>query len=551
MKDKDNVSRASSDSSEKKENLFIHKYNSMMNESVEIAIFVLVTVFPLIFHNAYYDILGTKYRCYTLCILVLGGAVLFLSLFMMGLDFKNFHGSHTKSLLSRLHPRNWKTVFCAADAMVLVFWLTALISTLQSKFTHEAFWGNEGRYSGLFLLTLYVISYFLISRFWTLNGHLFDLFLASGMIMCVFGITDYFQMDILNFRGNDPSSIPSFTSTIGNINTYTAYVGMLLGFAAAMFVFEKTVRRAIWYYICIVISLIAIILGRSDNAYLSLAAIFIFLPFVLFNSKKGVWKYLVLLATFFTAIQTVCIVNQLFADRVLGINSLFRIIEGFKGLPFLILALWASVVIFGVYCWKHEKKESLISEYRINLVHVWAGFMLIAFLAVCLLFFDANRGGQEEKYAALSSYLIFNDKWGSGRGYVWKKSLWLYNRLTPMGKLFGCGPDTFGCLVNKTIVFQMQNDTGMFFDNAHNSFLHYLVTIGLLGLTFYLLFLAASFIRLFRNRQKNPYILGTLLAVMCYISQSLVNLDVPIVTPTMWLLISMGMAGCRNTQHPK
>lgn len=546
MKNKENVSLANLDSDEKKETLFIRKYKSMMNESVEIAIFVLVTVFPLIFHNAYYDILGTKFRCYTLCILILSGAVLLLSLFMMGLDLKNFHGIHTRSLLSRMHPCNWEKAFCATDAMLLAFWLVALISTLQSRFTREAFWGNEGRYSGLFLLTLYVISYFLISRFWTLNGHLFDLFLASGMIMCALGITDYFQMDVLNFRSDTPSSIPSFTSTIGNINTYTAYVGMLLGFAAAMFALEKTVRRAIWYYICMVITLFAIILGRSDNAYLSLAAIFIFLPFVLFNNKKGIWKYLVILATLFTVLQAICIMNQRFADRVLGVYGVFHIIKSFKGLPFLTLALWASVIIFGLYCWKCEKKETPISVHKFKLVHVWAGLMLIAFLAICLLLFDANRGGQEEKYAALSSYLIFNDRWGSGRGYIWKKSLWLYNRLTPMGKLFGCGPDTFGCLVNKTIVFQMQNDTGMFFDNAHNSFLQYLVTIGLLGLTFYLLFLAASFIRLFQNRENNPYILGTLVAVICYVSQSLVNLDVPLVTPTMWLLLAMGMAACKK-----
>lgn len=551
MDKKDNISYIISDNNEENGQRFAHKCRSTMNESVEIAIFVLVTVFPLIFHNAYYDILGTKYRCYTLCILTLIGAVLFLSLFMAGLDLKNFHGTHTRRLLFRMLPVNWKKTFCAADAMVLAFWFTALISTLQSRFIHEAFWGNEGRYSGLFLLTLYVISYFLISRFWTLNSHLFDLFLGSGMIMCILGITDYFQMDVLHFRGDTPSSMPSFTSTIGNINTYTAYVGMLLGFAVAMFVLETTVQRSIWYYFCMVVSLIAIILGRSDNAYLSLAAVFIFLPFVLFNSKTGIWKYLICLATFFTVVQTVCIMNQLFADRALGVHGLFRIVENFKGLPYLTLTLWIFTIILGVYCRNCKKKGVLKPKRRINLVPAWAGLMLITLLAICLLIFDANREGHEEKYAALSSYLIFNDSWGSKRGYIWKKSLWLYNRLTPMGKLFGCGPDTFGCLVNKTIVFQMQNDTGMFFDNAHNSFLHYLVTIGLLGLTFYLLFLAASFIRLFQNRQKNPYILGTLLAVICYISQSLVNLDVPLVTPTMWLLISMGMAGCRNIQHPK
>lgn len=531
---------------------FMGKCSSMMNEAVEIAIFVLVTIFPLILHNAYYDILETKYRCYTLCILILIGAVLLLALYMAGADMKNFRSVHTWALLSRLHPNSWKKTFCAADAMILGFWLIAVISTLQSRFVREALWGSEGRYSGLFLLTLYAASYFLISRFWTLNGRLFDLFLASGMIMCLFGITDYFQMDILNFRGESTGSMASFTSTIGNINTYTAYVGMILGFSAAMFALEASIRKSVWYYLCFIISLTAIILGRSDNAYLSLAAVFIFLPFVLFTNQKGIWKYLILLASFFTCLKAIGIADVRFAGRALGLSGLFHAIADLKGLSVLILILWGLVAILGFCCRKYPEKENPEKHGKVNLVSIWTVLMLIAVLAVCLLLFDANRSGQEEKYAAFSSYLIFNDRWGSGRGYVWKKSLWLYNRLTPMGKLFGCGPDTFGCLVSKTIVFQMQNDTGMFFDNAHNSFLQYLVTIGLLGLAFYLLFLGTSFVRLFRNRKKSPYILGALLAAICYVAQSVVNLDLPIVTPVMWLLISMGMAGCRrNQRHPE
>ena len=528
----------------------IFQYRSAANKMIETVIFLLVTVFPLILHDSYYDILETKYCFYTLCILILSGAMLLLAFYMAGIHRKSLPGVPAKALLSRLHPGSWEKNFCAADAMVLGFWLTAVISTLQSRFPYEAFWGNEGRYSGLFLLTLYVVSYFLISRFWFLYGRLFDVFLASGMILCLFGITDYFQMDILHFRKDSPASMASFTSTLGNINTYTAYVGMLLGLSAALFALEKNLKKSIWYYACFIVSLTAIILGRSDNAYLSLAAVFIFLPFVLFSDKKGRWKYLFLVTTFFTALKMIRIADVRFADRTFGLFGLFQVISNLKALSVLAPVLWVLTVTLGFYCWKHPKKETLKKHRTITYTYIWAALILTAFLLICLLLFDANKSGQEEKYAALGSYLIFNDRWGSGRGYIWKKSLWIYSHLTPMGKLFGCGPDTFGCLVSQTILLQMQNDTGMFFDNAHNSFLQYLVTIGLLGLAFYLLFLGASFVRLFRNRTRSPYIAGALLAVICYVSQSLVNLDLPIVTPVMWLLISMGMAGSTPTGHP-
>ena len=45
----------------------IFQYRSAANKMIETVIFLLVTVFPLILHDSYYDILETKYCFYTLC----------------------------------------------------------------------------------------------------------------------------------------------------------------------------------------------------------------------------------------------------------------------------------------------------------------------------------------------------------------------------------------------------------------------------------------------------------------------------------------------------
>ena len=75
-----------------------------------------------------------------------------------------------------------------------------------------------------------------------------------------------------------PASPDTFTSSFGNINTYTIYVAMVIAVAAALFVTSKSVGRSFYYYICFVIGMFAIIMGVSDNAYLSLGAC---LPFCL------------------------------------------------------------------------------------------------------------------------------------------------------------------------------------------------------------------------------------------------------------------------------
>ena len=92
-------------------------------------------------------------------------------------------------------------------------------------------------------------------------------------------------------RHNDEASpdtsqkLGDLTSTIGNINTYTAYIGIIMGFAAALFSLEEKPLKLAWYYICMVISFLAMITGRSDNTYLSIGALFILLPFILFKDK--------------------------------------------------------------------------------------------------------------------------------------------------------------------------------------------------------------------------------------------------------------------------
>lgn len=529
---------------------FAQKCSSVMNDVISIAVLVLITVFPLIFHNSYYDILETKYQCYQFCIVALLITLPFLVLGMVSIDLKKFEGRHTDAFLSRLHPKNWKKTFSSVDAAVLFFWVAAAVSTLQSDYLQEAFWGNEGRFSGLLMLTFYVVSFLLISRFWKFNGAFPELFLGVSMLMSLFGITDYFRMDILHFRKTSDAvnAMLSYTSTIGNINTYTAFVGIFVGLSAALFALEKKPFKQIWYYLCMVVSFAAILLGRSDNAYLSIAAVFALLPFILFTSREGFKRYWVIAATFFTVIQVVAVVNERFADAVLGMDHAFGIMADLCRRLWLAPVFWGIVIIFWVYDKKSGTKSRPFKKLKFSFVHKWGVFMLLLLATACFIFVDVNLLGHVERYGSLSPYLFFNDSWGSSRGYIWRRSLWMYNRMPFLHKLFGCGPDTFGCLVSKTIIFETNSYLGSYLDNAHNNFLQYLVTLGIVGLAAYLVFLGAAFFRLFKNRDKNSYIPAILLAAVCYVFQSVINIDVPIVTPFLWLLLAMGMAACKKRE---
>lgn len=527
------------------QNSFAGTCSSIISGTISFFLLILVTVFPLIYDNSYINILPTKYKCYYISVIGMLVLLLVLSLIMLIIDFMEFKGEHTRALFAKLAPRNWKTTFRVADAAVLVFWLMAAISTLQSEYLFEAFWGNEGRFSGLFLLTLYVCAYFIVSRFWHVKGWLLEAFLVSGMIMCVIGITDYFQMDVLNFRGYiKPEQSTLFTSTVGNINTYTAYVALVMGMAAAMFATSKSLVKTIWYYSCMVITFFAIIMGCSDNAYLALGALFGFLPFVLFRSRMGIRRYLVMVASFFTVIQCIDIMNQRYAEVVVGLDSLFKVLVNLKGLLAVVVLLWGLAAGLIYYDRRSRLKDDRLGSLP---VLIWTAVVVVVVLAVCFALYDANVGGNAERYGAVGSYLVFNDQWGTNRGYIWRKSLELYQEFPVMHKIFGFGPDTFGILTSKTIHIEMMNATGQVFDNAHNAYLQYLITIGPIGLVAYVVFLISAGVRSLKNMARNPYVIGCCFAVACYSMQAVVNLDLPIATPVMWLLLSVGVAVCRKT----
>ena len=531
---------------------FTETCSAIASGVIGVALVFLFTVFPLIYDNSYINILETKYHYF--CIFAIGmlGTLLALGIIMACVDLIEFRGIHTRHFFADFFSRREnKAALFTADVAVLVFWLSSAISTLLSAYPKEAFLGNKGRYSGLFLLNLYVMCYFAISRLWRPKKWYLDLFLASGMILCLLGITDYFQMDILDLhKAIAASQVTIFTSTLGNINTYTAYVGLIMGASASMFSLEKSPPKILWYYFCMIVSFTAIIMGCSDNAYLSMAALFGGLPFVLLANREGIKRYLIIIATFFSVIQLIDVTNQIFADRVIGLESLFLIIVNSGCLIYLVMLFWVLTLAYMSFHKKHEEPLSSSPSFSGKSLVFWWGVLIAAFMLIlCFMFFDANIRGNGARYGALQSYLVFNDSWGTSRGYIWKKSLELYSNFPMPRKLFGYGPDTFGLLTNNKIRQEMVEATGLFFDSAHNSILQYLLTIGLVGTGGYLVFLLSSMWHMLKNLQRNSYILGVLFAVACYVLQSMVNIDLPIVTPVMWALVSMGIAGCRASKE--
>ena len=74
----------------------------------------------------------------------------------------------------------------------------------------------------------------------------------------------------------------------------------------------------------------------------------------------------------------------------------------------------------------------------------------------------------------------------------------------------------------------MQNGKMVIFDSAHNEYLHYLVTIGFAGMASYIVFMMSSVVAMAKRMKEQPVVAAVMLAVLAYMIQATVNINLPI-----------------------
>ena len=536
------------------------KLMNASNVIVGLWVMAMFTIFPLIYNDFYFDILQTKYYTVLTLSIIMILALIVICGFAGG--FKNFFDK----LKSKGFAVWFKEEFSIWDICIMIFWLMSALSTaFAGRFIMEAITGDKGRYSGLLLISIYVILYFTVSRMFSFGKVYFTVFLAVSIPVCLFGYTDYFNMDILGFKEKiSPEQWPIFTSTIGNINTYTAVLAFYIAIAGTLFITTpfksdngrgESIGKIVFYYVIMLMNFIALTMGTSDNGYLTLAAFFGLVPFVAFRTMEGVRRFILTIFTYLLGIKIIQLINISYAGKVLGISGLYDFISGFKYLDLIIVAL--AIVVIIMYVLEYRKKEKRRDNEVLlrSLRYIWLAILVIIFAAIVFMGMKINSDvtAAKEKYGALADYFVFNDSWGTFRGYIWRAAVEEYMKFPLLHKIFGSGPDTFGLYIGLLRNEEMTSVTGQFFDATHNEYIQFLFTLGPIATIAYILALILPSVealrtRLFylRDNTMLPYLYACAIAVICYATQAVVNLNLPVVTPFLWIFLSIMVAILRD-----
>ena len=536
------------------------KLMNASNVIVGLWVMAMFTIFPLIYNDFYFDILQTKYYTVLTLSIIMILALIVICGFAGG--FKNFFDNMNKKGFVVW----FKEEFSIWDICIMVFWLmTALSTAFAGRFVMESITGDKGRYSGLLLISIYVIIYFTVSRMFSFGKVYFTVFLAVSIPVCLFGYTDYFNMDILGFKEKiSPEQWPIFTSTIGNINTYTAVLAFYIAIAGTLFITTpfksdngrgESIGKIAFYYVIMLMNFIALTMGTSDNGYLTLAAFFGLVPFVAFRTMEGVRRFVLTIFTYLLGIKIIQLINISYAGKVLGISGLFDFISDFKYLDLVIVAFAIIVIIMYVLEYRKKEKKRDSEVLLRTLRYIWLAILVIIFAAIVFMGMKINSDvtAAKEKYGALADYFVFNDSWGTFRGYIWRAAVEEYMKFPLLHKIFGSGPDTFGLYIGLLRNEEMTSVTGQFFDATHNEYIQFLFTLGPIATISYILSLILPSVealrtRLFylRDNTMLPYLYACAIAVICYATQAVVNLNLPVVTPFLWIFLSIMVAILRD-----
>lgn len=528
--------------------------NNLTNKSLEIAasvFFVLITaVFPLYITRTHYlSITGDKAAFFTTITFI-------TTIVIAGILFLCTEGFPIKEYFA-------KRPLTAAEWALLAFILFALLSTIFSPF-QEVVWRGDpiGRWEGFWTLLCYVLTFFIIARFYKPDRIHFLIFATGSAIVSAYGILQFAGLDILVATGffvdiplrDTPQGsvmLPPlgriFRTTLGNINVVAAYSALVSVLFAGLFAGEKS-RWGLAYLAASALAFGLLLISRGDAGSLGvLGAMVLSIPYWVANHER-LGKILIALASwsavfaiynsYLLSLKVAAETEPLYfaQDQWFIVNFTARNTILLAGITIALLVAGLGLLLL-VRKWRqpHMKIIGIV----LMIIIIVSGLVLVETEG-------ARREGQPHDGIWQAHEVMhgrFEDHFGSGRGFIWIRSIPVLTE----NPFLGSGSGTF--LQAMGVDFQEESIRrfGIVFDTAHNTYLQMAITLGIPALLAYLIFLISLYAYLLNKAFVNPILLAFGTAAVGYLIQSFFQIDTPIDRPLLWVVLGV-IAGelCRE-----
>ena len=428
------------------------------------------------------------------------------------------------------------------DILMLFFLAFAVISTLFSQYPADSFFGTGGRNNGLLLLMMYTLMYFIITRNYVRKDYVFIIYLSVSAIIALLTVLNFFYIDPLGMlEGYDEATIADFGSTLGNKNIIAAFMCVYLPVSVMIFVVTKNKALRIVGGIAIAFAYMGLLSADSTSDILGLAVI---LPVTaIFSARSFTYlrRWMLAMTILFLSGKLLLLFATLVGDHNKGFEFM-QVFLIYHPLTYVPIAVFGALYLLMLFAGRNGEPRYPAKAVQIALIVLF--FLGIIFALGSFFYF--SFADTKTDLGNFKKLLRFDDYWGTHRGFMWRVSFEEYSRFNLFQKFFGTGPDTVYYVLQDHFAELLSRFGDSSTDCAHNEYINYLLTQGALGLTAYLGIMITAIVRGLKSAKSDPMVLAFIAAMIGYLSQSVVNLYNPIVTPFLFIFLSLTEAISRK-----
>lgn len=562
-------------------------------------LFYIFTVYPMLLTNKYFRM--TKDHFLTFFI----GSCVYLYVLLMCKVIENVlakgkkHENMSDDIAEKAGFKLWQN----PGIYMISFMLANIIACMVSLDSNESFFGAGSRYMGMAtFLAMILVAYSLMNSGAVKVG-VFIVFEAMAMLSLGIAFLQYLGVNPFGLRTGISTlkQAYKFMSFFGNMNIYAAFVIMAMGINIGLYVFsnkelvERFVGLAaesgdkskakhkeknkddvnsanadIWLKGIRIVSAIILVaaginfnVANSDSVYLAFVGMMF--AFFLITIKDGAMERLFKAGAFVTfgnlitaiicykaewSLQTIREMMQK-AIELKKNDRFFKLYEmetpfhlnkwDFGGIPAITVKLPVALGLFAVFVLlvvivKFLKKyfgvrfSEISAKARTRIVSAIAVASVVGGIVVIII-------GNKMKI----SYFVFDDDWGTDRGYIYRLASQSFEEAPLINKVFGYGNETVREVINRQKAKEASTKNKKSYDNVHCEPLQYLVTTGILGMVSFLGLFASSIYVMLKQRRRSILTYMMFGAVVGYFIQCLISINQPLTTPFYYVFLGIGL----------
>ncbi len=428
------------------------------NTIIQLYVLFVMMILPVLVHDSYRDIRNFKVQVFWMVFKV---ALPVLAVLLVVDLIMHIRDDGLSETLSKI-----KEKITPLDFSVLAFFFIVLCSCLTSRYGKHAFTGDLTFKVGGYLLMALAVMFVITSQCLDSDMKISYFWAPIVLFLEATAILNSLDIDPLHMQipGMTLSQHVYFISTIGHIDYLSEYFCLFIPFYATLLIKADKKQDQILFGTITFLGYLISLLIRANGMILGNGVGFFMLGLYCLKKKGYLTRYLMQFYLLAIAGVLTDLINRLYIipAKQLELDAAPTLFLKYK----LYIVIAVVVLVLTLLLKKVKDEDKLITVLSKVKTVLLALFVVgvVGFVSFAVYCTFANK-----------QPAIFNN-----RINIWRGCVESFKHMSVREKLIGVGPNCVSDMLNHYAVYQ-----GVLRTTAHNEFLEYFLSIGILGVTSY------------------------------------------------------------------